>query len=284
MKKSSLSEIEKIVVLFLAYGEKNRESGIIETKKIMQNIFGTISVDFIVIENSDEKLSSKYEDVLFIKGDNSFLDFSGWDKGIEYAFKNLKLTNKTIFLFANDTINRREYSDAPNYLDVFNYDFFNQKDVLNSVIGYLDDFPKKVKIFDVEYSEWIRSNIFLIPYSILRDLYPLTFPIKKANVFSNEEFKFWSDNNYLSDNWKAYISCWLFGEVNDKYPEYKLNWIKSKPLDTENKSYFQKKAVAILSEHYLSSRLHEKRINIINTNVFEKNINRHTLPYYKGQF
>lgn len=273
--------INKIIIIYLIYGTKNYEAGLTKLKEITTKMFNSLEPIWIIVDNSSSVVERNEKSLHYIHGDNMYFEFTGWDKGIEYVKKNFTIDDSTMFLFANDTFFRRKYSDSENFLDEFTSKLIKNKDLKNSAIGFLDDFPKNVILDDIVYKQWIRSNIFFLPYNVLNSVYPLTFPFKEDEIFSRDIDSFWSSNHLISENWKAYISSWLFGEENKNYPEYSLKWLKSEPLTLKNKSFFKKKAISILSEHYLTARLFKLKIPIINTNIFQQDPMRHIKPYYK---
>lgn len=275
--------MKNIVVIYLIYGDSNLKDGLLEIKKIINRMFDSYNSNFVVVDNSLSSCEQINDNEYLINGDNSYFDFSGWDKGYQFAIEKFNITNETVFLFANDTFFQRNYSDGENFLDVFNKKIIENKNLTTSALGYIDDFPKPVIINNIRYNSWIRSNIFFIPSLVMKDIKKLTFDFPKDKIFSNDIKKFWSDDDLISDNWKAYISSWLFGIENYNYPEYKLHWLKAKPLNYDNWEYFQKKAITILSEHYLTARLFDMGVSIIDTNIFEKDKDRHVKAYYKEQ-
>jgi len=271
---------DKLIIIYLAYGSAHIQSGISVLKDIALRMFPGTKLQILIVDNSQQNIFSRHDEITTISGDNSLWEFSGWDHGITYAEKELNPDSSTIYLFANDTFHRRQYRDGPNFLDVFNKELIEGKDVLTSAIGYLDDFPKQVSLNKIKYSTWIRSNIFFLPRKTTIDLYPLTAKFDDNVLFSDQPEQFWSTSDLLSDNWKAYISSWLFGRSSESYPEYKLQWIKAQPVTNENFEFFKKKARCIISEHFLTARLHQMKIPIIDTNIFEKADNRHLRNYY----
>lgn len=275
--------MQKIVVLYLVFGDEDLDNGLYEIKNILNNMFDSNEVKYVVIDNSNNIKENFINEPYIISGDNSYFDFSGWDKGYLFALENNLISDETLILFANDTFFQRNYSDGENFLEVFNKDIIKNKDLTKSAIGYMDDFPKDVILNDIKFNSWIRSNIFFIPFKIMKDLSKLTFDFPKERIFSDDINKFWSNDDLISDNWKAYISSWLFGIENNNYPEYKLHWLKSKPLNESTWDFFQRKAITILSEHYLAARLFNMNIEIIDTNIFQKDPLRHIKPYYKEQ-
>ena len=281
MAKKIQVPIPDIIVLYLVYGEEHASEGLEVLNKIAKRMFPGSSIRVVIIDNA---LPADYQKEksgnIVIGGENSMFEFSGWDRGVRYMLKNMGAGDSTLVFFANDTFHRRAYKDGGDFLDVFDRAIVENRDFMNSAIGYLDDFPKNVVLNGIVYNSWIRSNIFILPANLVKKLYPLSYHIDPSEIFSSNADEFWSDTDLISDNWKAYISSWLFGKSNDAYPEYSLHWIKAEPYNAENREFFKKKALCILSEHYLTARLFDWGVPIIDTNIYGKKPDRHIAPYY----
>ena len=274
--------VDELIILYLTYGGAYKE-GLAKLDEIVNKMFFGVKVKKVIIDNSlrDSIVLEINESTYLINGDNSQLEFSGWDYGISFINEQFHPSKNTIIAFANDTFHERNYKDGQNFLDIFDSPLLKEKNVLESAIGYIDDFPKEVRIGDITYKSWIRSNIFFLPISVVNQMYPLTIEFPMDKVFSDDINKFWSESDFISEAWKAYISSWLFGIENYNFPEYRLHWLKAETLRKSNWAFFKKKALCILSEHYLSARLHRLTIPIIDTNLFEKKVDRHLSDYYK---
>lgn len=275
----------KIVVLFLVFGDAHRESGLRVIRQILTRMFPEIPVDFLVIDNAVPPFNSSAKhalsrDVLLLPGDNSLWEFSGWDKGTKYVLENISFSKDDVFLYVNDTFHLRSYSGGANFIDVFDKPILDGVNVLESAVGYLDDFPRTVTLREITYKAWIRSNIFFLPRGIAERVFPMRFDPGNESIFSSDFQEFWGKSNIISDNWKAYISSWLFGRESDIYPEYRLRWLKAASVSPDNFEFFKKKVLCILSEHWLSARLHDWNVPIIDTNVFDKRSDRHISDYY----
>ena len=120
------------------------------------------------------------------------------------------------------------------------------------------------------------SNLFII--RLIR-LYPLHFItliiviIQNAilvNILESSEFiyqfndikHFFSDSLDISDNYKGYLRKWLFGE-EECYDEYSGKWHNATDITEDNFNYFKKKAKAILSEQYLSIKISNAGMEIL---------------------
>lgn len=273
---------KRIVVVFLIYGRAHLDEGIAQINQILGRMFPDSAVQTIVVDNKLEAgFESGTDAVREISGDNSLGEFSGWDHGYAYARRTLGLNSDDLVFFANDTFFRRSYRDGGNgFLEFFDRQLVEGHDLTRECVGYLDDFPRDVELMDIRYRSWIRSNIFFIPFDICERLGKLSFPLPEEEIFSDDCQRFWSDTDKISDNWKAYIGSWLFGRQDPAYPEYRLNWHSACEVDADNMAMFRKKARAILSEHYLTARLHAMACPIVDANRYELLPDRHTTPYY----
>ncbi|KVC82117.1 hypothetical protein [Burkholderia ubonensis] len=273
---------KRVIALFLIYGHAHMDEGIAQIHKIVDRMLPGAGLHIIVANN---KIDQPYEDtsgeVWEISGDNRLGEFTGWEQGYKYAKRTLNLNSDDLILFANDTFFRRQYRDGGvGYIDFFDRSLVEGRDLTRECIGYLDDFPRTVELMGIRYTSWIRSNVFFIPFDICERLGQLTFPLSEQDIFSSDPQLFWSETAKISNNWKAYISSWLFGKVDPAFPEYQLHWHSAKPVSDENFAFFKKKARAILSEHYLTARLHAMNCPIIDANLYPRLPDRHTAPYY----
>lgn len=276
----------KVYILYLVYKDKNEKKGTAILSEICKKLFPVSKQIIITIDNSIENSNVfKDESGVRISGNNTAFEFSGWDAGYDYLINNFIVRSEDFILYANDTFHQRSYADGGlSYLEFFDAKFydFQSADMRNVAIGYLDDFPKKVFLMNIHYVQWIRSNIFILSSEVSKKLHPLTFPIKKEQLFGASGEPFFKETQYMSKNWRGYISSWLFGSQDVKYPEYNLTWIKFAALNELNRDFFKIKCIAILSEHYLSARLQSLGVQIFNTNLFPKRENRHQTNYYQN--
>lgn len=276
--------INRIFINYLVYGNEHIESGINQLELILNRMLSGVQRTWIIVDNSvtqpfTQQIST---DRWMIPGNNSVWEFSGWDHGYQFIKTRFGIHFDNVILLANDTFHRRAYSlGGRSFLDDFNADLVNERDLRKEVVGYLDDFPTEVSLMGIRYNSWIRSNIFMVPAEVAERLYPLVFPLQPDEIFSSNMHKFWSETDQISENWKAYISSWLFGSENLQYPEYRLHWLKAQSVTSDNWDFVKTKARCILSEHYLTARLQHWGVPIINANKFEKKKDRHLLPYYE---
>lgn len=274
---------KKIYIIGLCFGKTHLKGMIEVSKEFCSKNFPNISPIYVIVDNKSSSAEmSVYSNVELISGNNEHMEFSGWQVGLNYIAKKYVPSKEDVCLLINDTIHRRSYVvGGERYYDNFILPPFFHIKLEQWAAGYLDDFPKEVSLNGLTFKSWIRSNFILFNWACVDFIDPLVFPIKDSDLFEdNMKLGFWKKSAPISENWKAYISSWLFGEKNDKFPEYTLEWLKSNSLNVKNRDFFRKKAMSILSEHYLTARLKNNNIEIFDFNTYEKNHNRHTTPYY----
>jgi hypothetical protein len=274
-------ERRRIFVVYLVYGSRYIDEGIDLLEQIVTKAFPGMEARYLVVDNADCTESDLISTALnryYVSGDNKLREFSGWDKGWKLFERNFAVAEEDLFLFANDTFFRRV---GKVYLKWLEEVVSNNNDY--RVYGYLEDFPRDVEILGLRYRWWIRSNIFILAASVMRTLGSLCFPMRSEFIFSNLGDRFWRDDAPISENWRAYISCWLFGEQSANYPEYNLKWYAAERLSECNRDAFINKCMCILSEHWLAARINHLQVGVGNFNKLPLSPDRHTAPYYEQQ-
>lgn len=273
-----------VYVIGLCFGDQHVPGMLEVADQFCERNFPGLPLVRLVVDNSICHEIEKYEqNVCCISGNNENMEFSGWQRGLEFIEEKFSPSSEDVYILLNDTVHRRNYTvGGDRYFD----DFMIRKSIAEWparwAAGYLDDFPAEVSINGITFTNWIRSNFMVFNQGCMNLINPLVFPCSESVLFEDDVSKgFWRDTAPLSENWKAYISSWLFGDENPNFPEYRLKWIKSQKLSDNNRDYFRKKALSILSEHYFSARLSREGVEIFDFNTFPKLSNRHLTPYYK---
>lgn len=273
-----------IFVIGLSYGQENVVPMLAVADMFCKKNFPDYKIEHVIVDN---KISTFYEKAgsagTLISGDNSYFEFSGWERGIAYINNKFSPSPKDICILVNDTIHQRNYATGgSHFYEDFVIDNISKKWPSRWAAGYVDDFPSPTSICGITFSTWIRSNFVVFNWNCIDLITPLLFPYPTELLFSdNISDGFWGENAPMSQNWKAYISCWLFGIEDAQFPEYRLKWLKSRSLAEGNVKYFRRKAICILSEHYLTARLLQANVHIFDFNTYPKLPTRHLTPYYK---
>ena len=281
---SGVSRPDRIAIIYLVYANRNVDRSVGLLRSIVGRMFGNCSTPVIIVDNASHACSadrSWTNGDLVISGDNRMHEFSGWERGYGIACDEFKLTNDDLILFANDTFDRQAHR---GYLDALDRRLVENRNVRVSSIGYRDDLPRDARLLGLVHRWWFRSNIFIHPKATVDSLWPLCFPVTGKELFSDDHpGTIWNGSDLISENWKAYVSCWLYGACDPRFPEYKLVWHRAQPLTADNRKFFQMKALCILSEHYMGARLADLHVPVIDFNVLERTNDRH-IGNYEKQF
>ena len=270
----------KILVLFLSWDQQKT----LQVKSLLSRFMSSntnINWTFICINNKHENLPWTVENsTSLIKyytmgGDNSFNEFSGWDKGWKESLHNLH-SDFDMVLTCNDALmNSKPYEQILNLKPWQLTHAFNN----NMVIGWLDTFSRvwrkdetiEMKIFGYKTSLWLCSNFCLFPTTVFKKVYPL-LQFKDLNsvyvdTFNNKVFK---DNSLLCDKYKQFLT-----DHQSKI------WYKKYILNTNSFPLFVKKTSMCINEHILGARINNsaKILDLYNIN----NLNYNKTDTFKVQ-
>lgn len=241
-------------------------------------IFGR-DLDLIFTSDNDPATADEGEGIYL--GTNYAADFSAWEAALR-AYAQQGARSDDVLFFANDSFYRNFGTGILRFFLDFGGKAIFQK-AKNGIVGVVDEFPKPVVILDLPGQKWVRSNFFFVSQAALEKIGSLAITEDDATkVFAQEDQKhFFKVNAPLSDNYQAYMKCWLFGEKNDLYPEYQIHWFRSEPLRKENRKEFERKFIAILSEHSFSFRAAARGLEITNVNPLPWPLETNTKSVYE---
>jgi hypothetical protein len=247
-----------LIVLFVQYDQKKYDHSFDTLRKILSEN-NSFNFKYIVIDNSIEQNYNKVisEDVTMINGDNSEREFSAWQKGID-KIKELEL-NYDLILFINEAF--LVYNDS--YLLKYLKKSINRSIKYNAVVGVFDKdhLNRNLAINNYVFSNWLRSNIFFVPKTIMQKLksiilmnqseYEKIIPSKYPNKINTYKDCFTFDNT-INELFKQKIYEWLTNE-----------WHSKIELNSKTWDIFRIKAKAILNEALLTYRIRSLGYNII---------------------
>lgn len=252
-----------LFIVFLQYTPEHLVGSLAHLKLLEKRFCKKGAKSTIIVDNQIQTGQTVMNDLFTIyDGDNTFNEFSGWQTGIDILKHQHSPGPKDVILIANDTF-FRNYD--PSWLDLFKKKHFRLASKKLVMIGWLDVFPEPMQFLNFTSKEWIRTNCFIVNYSLLKKILPLPIPQTLDKMFSHSVSSFFNDSYHLSDKYKAYLRSWLFDEKSTLI-EFKPKWYRSAPLNQFNLEYFEKKAFSIICEHALSARVksHGGRLIAIN--------------------
>ena len=213
-------------------------------------------VEYIVVDNFNCKTQTEtFGNVHLIAGDNKNFEFSGWQKGLDYANENIKYD---YILFCNDSLRSYEHKVLEHqnlnkliYKSCAENLFFGKRD---AVVG------KDFNFMGYQTGSWVCTNVFAGPAEIFKfanidnsDLFDIDVIASDVDVFLN--------NHSIGKDLRNHIYVWLSYYWHRKFD------VRS------NLQLFKNKTKCILNEMLLTAKIKECGYNILssfNEKVYDK--------------
>jgi len=260
-----------VYTLFLVFGKDHVKPGLEHINGFLNRCYADNESHILIIDNALENgLQAATGNHSVISGDNTCLDFSGWEKGLAFLKDHYSLNDDDILIFCNDSFYR---SYSHRIIDGFKPGDVTSESLQDTVAGFVDGYSAPVSILGYKFDRWIRSNFFIMTFNTFKKLDGIVFPLPPEEIFGGHAKQFFSETLEISDDYKANLSKWLFGEERG-CDEYMGEWHSATNITPDNFEYFKKKARAILSEQYLSVKIINKGLGILD-------IKDYVLPEYR---
>lgn len=250
-------EKKKLAVLYVYANSQRYPKAYGYLCRLIRRIRG-FEVTVVKIDNFNENKEVRKENhnIYDIGGDNTYWEFSGWRKGM--AFLQEKHIEPDLVMFVNDAfMNRSEGGRDYKYYKsrVSTLTLFRLKD---SVLGLIDNRNTVEILLGYNVSSFIRSNIFVVPYSIAKKLH-LTFITDKIidDIFPRKySGRILNDTNKLNSNLRRFLESWIT-----------QRWDQARTVTSENWGFLRSKLIAILNERLLTAKIKELDIRIVNMDM-----------------
>ena len=248
--RSDLEGIRRlqVTVLYLLYPvgpSYRREKPFRALKQIVDRLPGQKSI--VSIDNSmpSQAPNQIAEDEFVIGGDNTYLEFSGWQKGLEFV-RERGLTSE-VCLFANDTflnesMFHRRMVDAAAFRCAVKYHAMVGKQMIAPVAG---------EIFGNPLIPYIRTHLFMLPFRVLERLGSLLSLDARA---IDQLFLSRYDPTIPLFREDAPVSRSIRDFVNSHLHS---SWYRKMPYTAEHFDDLRAKAISILNAFLLSMRVYQ---------------------------
>jgi hypothetical protein len=251
--EKDIGEKLRITVLFVQYEPQAHKGGFVNFRKYFDAL--EYPVRYFIIDNkrSDNKYEKQNQNTIIIGGDNSNLDFSGWEKGVKWLENNNH--DCDLLIFANDSypLNLEEYQP---YISANIFQFLYEHGVSAGVIyntNYMDWrrifmlHPDTFAIGEKAFNYWVRTNLFIIPFKnreIIKQVNRKTVTLIHAIYDEHQLF-----DRSISSNLQRHIIEYLC-PAPDANPKY--IWHSRFVLSTGTFERFRIKARTILCEKLIA--------------------------------
>lgn len=245
------------VIILLVYYEKYLENSILEISKIAASMHGDCKV-IVVLNNDNIVVKDEIDNFIFIKGDNSNYEFSGWDVGINFA-KSEFGNNIKNYVLANDTFcHHRRWNIFTRYNFIYNFNYFS-KNNLFGIIGDKNSLGVEYKLLNIINAGWVSTYLFLLSGDIVNNS---DFKINIIDQYWNKFIDSVDDDEIVFKkdvdiNLSEHINLWLYPKKNDS------GWYNASKVNIEKR---KKKIECIMNEKLLSSNIIGMGGNVYNLN------------------
>jgi hypothetical protein len=246
----------RVLVLFVRYGEERYSHALDELSRLYGRRAPQLTRSTIVIDNAlPAELSKELgPDSLLIGGDNTWWEFSGWQRALNRLGSDVKKYDVVHFVTsAFGTL----YTD---YLERFCPQIVEFAAERPIAVGHFDCYPHPVRVGSFVSRHWIRSSFWLINTFELLRLRRLVSLDSVAEFFSIRGARPFAETAPLSPGYQRLIHDWL---TTDHGTGQGTTWHSRFELNETTRTLFQNKAAAILNEHLLSIRLRAQGTHLL---------------------
>jgi len=229
-----------------------RESTLNALAKI-DRIFETQAPDVVrstvIVDNSlpRTEMSLLRPDVIWIGGDNSFREFTAWDRGLAQLDRMRERVDLVhLATSAFDSL-------YTGYLARFDTPLLKAASAAQAAVGHIDYYDDPIEIFGRQSQHWLRTSFVFIPSAAISALRSVLSFEAPERIFASDPERPFRAEAGISERYQRYILSWLTGEGTGQG----VTWHSRFDLTHETLPTFHLKALAILNEHLLSLRLRE---------------------------
>jgi hypothetical protein len=250
---SIVGKKKKLAVIYL-YADKKKYPDAYNNLKILLKGLLSFEITIIKVDNFNEKKNNTKEgdNVYDIGGDNTYWEFSGWQKGLDFLAE-LAICPDLV-LFINDAfLNYEEKGENLQYYKS-RINILTLSRVNHSAFGVIDHHKDEVFLgYDV--SSWIRSNLFMMPYDVAMQIkFPPVAPEIIQEITPDKyNGKLFLENDHINSTFKEFLEYWMT-----------KGWRYSDNLNMQNYSFLRSKLISILNERFLTAKLREMKVPIMN--------------------
>ena len=242
-----MSATMRVVTLLARHGTDKYGDALPDIRALFAQQMPEFGHDVVVIDNA---LGGDHEErlgpgVTLVSGDNAAWEFSAWDRGIAHLGPRL---DEYDWVHLATSAFRQLYT---RYLDRFDADMLGLLAGRAAAVGHIDHFNEPVAFAGRSLQSWLRSSFVLLPPAEVRLLGPQNTVADRGRLFYGDPAAPFRGDAPLSAAYRQNILGWLTGEGTGQGTE----WHSRFALSEQTLRFFEDKAVAVLNEGMLTSRL-----------------------------
>ncbi len=245
----------RVVTLLARHGTAKYGDALPDIRALFARQMPGFRHEVVVIDNAlDRDHAEQLEPgVTLVGGDNAAWEFSAWDRGIAHLGPRL---DEYGWVHLATSAFRQLYT---RYLGRFGADMLGLVAGRAAAVGHIDHFNEPVGFAGRRLQSWLRSSFLLLPPAELRLLGPLGSVTDRSALFSGDPAAPFREDAPLSAAYQQNILGWLTGDGTGQGTE----WHSRFTLSDQTLRFFEDKAVAVLNEQMLTSRLRAQGCGIV---------------------
>jgi hypothetical protein len=211
----------------------------------------------IVVDNSKPRASFEMlgEHTMLIGGDDSYREFSAWDRGLAQLDRMRETVDLIHFTTsAFDSL----YTD---YIRLFDDALVSSLLGSGAACGHIDHYNDPVQLLGRESQHWLRTSFVFMPTAAVHALRSMISYQQPELLFSGDHTQPFRDDAPVSLRMREYVTAWLTGNGTGQ----NVQWHSRFDLSQETLALFEQKTLAIVNEHMLTVRLCELGYNVVDT-------------------
>jgi hypothetical protein len=244
----------RVLTILLRFGVDDYSEARQQLDRLFQERLPEVERHVLVVDNAlPDNFRQVYTDHTVIGGDNTAVEFSGFDCGVRFLGR--AAYSYDLIHFATSAFNTLYV----RYLELLDAAMLQAIAGLPVCLGHIDCYNEAVELSDCNSQSWARSCFFF--------LNPIELGILGSFVAERERHKFFSGDSAepflpeapISARYRRYLLDWLTGQNIGQG----VTWHSSFGLTAETLPIFERKALAIINEHLLSIRLRASGCRLI---------------------
>jgi hypothetical protein len=250
----------QVSLVLVEFGQSRERAALELLVPTLQRVFSGMSLCVVVVDNAvDGEADAAIGDACHrVSGCNRLREFSGWDRGLAWLDARYGRVPESIVVLANDTVARAEKRERVRDLPVRRVAAAASGGAL---VGLVEEYPHEVQLFGLRLRQFVDTSLVIAARCTLDALGPLARPTTDDDVFADNWHQFFRDPSPLSDNYRAYLRTYFFGERAD--PEFDHRWYAYEPIGEHNFEAFKAKMRCVFCEHLLSARARARGIPLV---------------------
>lgn len=247
---SGVSRTSDVFLVLVELGQTHEQAALDLLIPTLHRVFPDALVRGAVVDNAMvvDAEATIGDGVVRVSGDNTLHEFSGWDRGMAWLQQRHAPAPDSIVVLANDTVVRDNKRDRVRGLPADR----TAEAARGSLVGWIDEYPRTVTLFGHGLRQWVDTSLVLATRRILAALAPLARPVADDAVFDEDWRRIFREPSPLSENYRAYLKTYFFGDRLD--PEFEHGWYAQASLTERNFEAFKCKLRCVFCEHLLSAR------------------------------